>query len=50
MAALAKILSQASGIEIDVETLKTIVMFCGAGLVVSLFLATNGLDLSAGFF
>jgi hypothetical protein len=34
----------------DVETLKTIMMFCGVGLVVSLLLAMQGLDMSAGFF
>jgi hypothetical protein len=50
MAVIVTALSRASGIQLDVETLKTIVMFCGAGLVVSLLLATGGLDLSAGFF
>ncbi len=50
MAALAKVLSRASGTEVDVETLKTIVMFCGIGLTVSLLLASYGLDLSPGFF
>jgi hypothetical protein len=34
----------------EIETLKTIAMFCGVGLVVSLMLATYGVDLSAGFF
>ena len=33
----------------DVETLKTLVMFSGAGRVVSLFLAAGGLDISVGF-
>ena len=33
-----------------VETVKTIAMFCGVGMVVSLFLATRGLDMSVGFF
>ena len=33
-----------------IETLKTIAMFCGAGLTVWLLLASYGLDLSAGFF
>jgi hypothetical protein len=50
LAALAKVLSRASGIEVDVETLKTIAIFCGVGLVVSLLLATSGLDMSPGFF
>jgi hypothetical protein len=45
MAAIAKVLSRASG-----TTLKTIAMFCGVGLLVSLLFATYGLDLSAGFF
>jgi hypothetical protein len=50
MAAIARALPRASGTPVDVETLKAIVMFCGAGLVVSLLLATNGLDMNAGFF
>jgi hypothetical protein len=49
MAAIARVLSRATGTEIDVETLKTIALFCGAGLVVSLLLATYGLDVTAGF-
>jgi hypothetical protein len=39
MAAIARVLSRATGTEVDVETLKTIAIFCGAGLVVSLLLA-----------
>jgi hypothetical protein len=50
MTALARILSRASGAEVDVETLKTIAMFCGVGLFVSLLFAVYGLDLSPGFF
>ena len=51
MAALAKVFSRAfPKSQIDVETLKTIAMFCGVGLLVSLLLATRGLDMSAGFF
>ena len=49
LAAIARVFSRASGHQIDAETLKAIAMFCGIGLVVSLLLATNGLDLSAGF-
>ncbi|SIO51620.1 hypothetical protein SAMN05443247_06999 [Bradyrhizobium erythrophlei] len=56
MTAIARALSRASGTQVDVETLKTIIIFCGVGLVVSLLLAewiassrlaldTNGLDL-----
>ena len=51
MATLARILSQASGIEIDVDTLRTIAIFSGAGLLFSLLLLlTYGIDLSPGFF
>jgi hypothetical protein len=49
MAAIAKGLSPASGTEVGVETLKTIAVFCGAALVVSLLLAMNGLSIGAGF-
>jgi hypothetical protein len=51
MAAVARALSRAfpAG-QVEVEILKTIAMFCGVGLTVSLLLATNGLDISAGFF
>jgi hypothetical protein len=50
LAATARVLSRAPGAQIGVDTLKAIAMFCGLGLVVSLLLATNGLDMSAGFF
>jgi hypothetical protein len=50
LAAIARILFHAPGARLGVDTLKTIAMFCGAGLVVLLLLATNGLDLSIGFF
>jgi hypothetical protein len=52
MAAIARVLSRAfPGTNDEVETLKTIALFCGMGLVVSLLLAaTTGLDMSAGFF
>jgi hypothetical protein len=49
-AAIARVLSRVSGTEPGVETLKTIALFCGLGLFVSLLMATYGLDLSAGFF
>jgi len=39
MVAIARALSQASGIEVDVETLTTVVVLCGAGLAVVLLLA-----------
>jgi hypothetical protein len=50
MATIAKALSRVSGTQVEVETLKTIIMFCGVGLTVSLLLASYGLDLSPGFF
>jgi hypothetical protein len=51
MAAIARAFSRAfPGADVDVETLRTIALFCGVGLVGSLFLATIGLDMSAGFF
>ena len=50
MTAIARVLSRVSGTEVEVETLKTIAMFCGVGLFVSLLLARYGLDLSPGFF
>jgi hypothetical protein len=40
--------SRARGIQ--GETLQTVAIFCGVGLVVSLLLLLNGLDLSAGIF
>ena len=50
MAAIAKALSRISGTDVDIETLKTIIIFCGVGLMVSLMLMSYGVDLSAGFF
>lgn len=51
MIAIAKALSRVSGTEVDVESLKTVAMFCGVGLLASLlFLVTYGLDLGPGFF
>jgi hypothetical protein len=50
MAAVARALSCASGTNVDVESLKTVAMFCGVGLFVSLLFVTYGLDLSPGFF
>ena len=34
----------------DVDILKQIALFCGAGLLVTLLALTYGLDLSPGFF
>jgi len=51
MAAIARILSRVSGTKVEVETLKTIALFSGAGLLVSLLLLEIwGLDLSGGLF
>ena len=50
MAAIARVLRRATGTRIEVETIKTIFMFCAVGLTVSLLLATYGVDLSPGFF
>jgi hypothetical protein len=50
MAAIAKVLFRASGTDIDLQTLKILAIFCGAGLFVSLLFASYGLDLSPGFF
>ena len=50
MTTLVRALSYVSRTDIETEPLKMIVMFCGAGLLVSLLFASYGLDLSAGFF
>ena len=46
----AKALHRAFEIHLSTETLKSVVVFCGGGLAVSLVLASYGLDLSSGFF
>jgi hypothetical protein len=50
VAAIAKAISRASGKNVDVEILKTIVMFFAVGLTVTMMCASYGLDLSLGFF
>jgi hypothetical protein len=51
MTAIAKAISNViPAISPDVDILKTIALFCGAGLFISLLMASYGLDLSAGFF
>jgi hypothetical protein len=50
MASLARMLSRASGYEIDVKTLRPIVIFCGVGLLFALLVMTYGIDLSPGLF
>jgi hypothetical protein len=50
MAALARTRARVFDTDVDVEALKIIAIFCGAGLLVSLAFASYGLDLSPGFF
>ena len=50
MAALARTLARAFGAEVDVEVLKIMAICCGVGLLVSLAIASYGVDLSPGFF
>jgi ribose/xylose/arabinose/galactoside ABC-type transport system permease subunit len=51
MAAIAKAFSHAFPANSnEIETLKQIAVFCGAGVLVSVLMMTYGLDLSAGFF
>jgi hypothetical protein len=51
MAALARVLLRVTGVDIEIETLKTLGIFSGLGLLISLGLAmTYGLDLSPGLF
>jgi hypothetical protein len=50
MTAIAQTLSRATGLDIGTGSLKAVIMFCAAGLFVSLLCATYGLDLSPGFF
>jgi hypothetical protein len=50
MAAFARALLGASKNNVEIQFLKQLALLCGAGLTVSLLLASKGLDLSAGFF
>jgi hypothetical protein len=49
MAAIAMAFDRALGIQVDVQTMKPVGIFCGTGLALSLLLAGYGLDLSEGF-
>jgi hypothetical protein len=49
-AAIARALDRVLGDQVQIGILKALVIFCGAGLAVSLLLASYGVDLSAGFF
>jgi hypothetical protein len=51
MAALVRVLARRfPATELEAEILKQLVLFCGAGLLISLVLMSYGLDLSPGFF
>ena len=51
MTALVQAFSRFSAAtNIETETLKMLTIFCGVGLVISLLVASYGLDLSPGFF
>jgi hypothetical protein len=51
MAAIARGLARARPPEsIEIEILKQLALFCGAGLLASLLMMTYGLDLSPGLF
>lgn len=51
MVGLVRTLSRISVLtNIELETLKTVAIFCGIGLLLSLGFMVYGLDLSLGFF
>lgn len=52
MATIGRLLSGdvSAATDTDFDALKTVGIFCAAGLFVSLLFATYGLDLSVGFF
>ena len=50
MTAIARALSRAFITVNEVEVLKQLALFCGAGLLVSLLMLTYGIDLSPGLF
>jgi hypothetical protein len=50
MTALVQALSRLSSVDIETDTPTTLLMLCGAGLFVSLLLASYGVDLGAEFF
>jgi len=49
MAGIAQMLDHALGMQFDSEPLKVLAIFCGAGLAVSLLVASYGVDLSPEF-
>jgi hypothetical protein len=51
MATIARVLARALPKEsIEIEILKQLALFCGAGLLVLLLMMTYGVDLSPGLF
>ncbi len=50
MTAIVQALVRSYHVAKDIEILKQLLMFCAAGLLVSLLAMTYGLDLSPGFF
>jgi len=44
MAAIARVLSRTTGINIDVENLRPILILCGAGLLLALLMIIFGVD------
>jgi hypothetical protein len=51
MAAIVRVLARSLRTESrEIETLKQLALFCGAGLLVSLLMLTYGLDLGVGPF
>jgi ribose/xylose/arabinose/galactoside ABC-type transport system permease subunit len=51
MAAIVRVLTRALPKEsLEIEILKQVALFCGAGLLVSVLMLTYGLDLSVGLF
>jgi hypothetical protein len=51
MTAFVQALSRLTRTDVDIESLKTVIIFCGVGLLVSLLvIEIYGPDLSPGFF
>ena len=50
MAAIATALSRVTGTQVEIEDLRSALILCGVGVMVSLLLAGYGLDSSSGLF
>ena len=50
MQAILRAIIRASKTDTDIDGLKTIIIFCGIGLLASLLFAIAGYDLTAGMF